>query len=508
MFEFFRIFFDVIAHRIPSEVFEPIYIAGIIGLTTIIFERKDNSQKNVLIFLTVILFAILWRMLLYSRMGTNRYFQILLIPFFIFATYGCNVLTSVSSLTKFPINKRFANIVFYSLLLFLIFLEISKTQRNDFYCYIKLQSINKHILNDMSPNSDLLILDTDKEINRIQYYSGIEKNRTKLFRDKSFISIARDIPNINYYKNVFFLQEYGTKNRPMDSSHVIYGLNHLKQICSVFTSPKKNKISTCYLYSPDTFDPHAIDPIFVQGKNKYIISPNNMFLNRSSRLYDELGFYPVISGKKSETFAKDYIAVPDKNRLILNVEIKNIGTNSTTIYIGYSLFDKDKKQMMTYHYPNNNTLAKIVSAKINESVLIIDRQPQWFQDSYVVLNAEEDLSDVPNYNLLPGTISNVDFLSDGTAKVHLTKPLDDDIPLGTTIRLHYGMGNYVCDTSKTLEPGESVLFSKSIAKYQTYSFMNSNAIPQDACFIQPLILSFSANDDFNTIEILKWELIY
>ena len=501
---------DILFHRLPAEVYEPIYVAGILGITTAFFSSKRKFIRESLVLLLVIFYMILWRALFYSGFVSRRYFEVTLIPFLLFSGHGCNSLSILSrwQKTKTIITPRVLNFSFVVLLIVVGIFEIAKLQRSDFYCYTKLQSCNRYINREDRANHTVLFVSDAHELNRLKYYSNIDANRIFEITDNDILNVYKIVPNVLFCKNVLFYFEYNKKSFPEEMTEPVRGLDNGKQICRVFTSKKKNRFVSCFLYSPNPTPALQPDPISVQGENEYIISPEDFTLKNSSVSFN--GSNPVITGQRSTIFAKDFIPVPQNNRLDLTAEVKNVGNTTTHVYIGYAFYDKDKNLIGAQFYPERhvNIILRVLSARKGDSFMIVNKMPLWRKKCSIALDAKDDLSDVPNNNILDGLVSDVEQLPDGNAKIYLSKPLAGDISPNTPIRLQNVSGAYVYMFSDPMVPGEEVISSTSIAKYDSFPYYSTMAISRGVYFVKPLILSYSTEQVNNSIEISNWILRY
>jgi hypothetical protein len=162
------------------------------------------------------------------------------------------------------------------------------------------------------------------------------------------------------------------------------------------------------------------------------------------------------------------------------------------------------------NYPfKNNGVSHIVSARENSATIIVDSFPAWSRGGYVALNAKEDLSDIPNTNLLDGTIVSVKQLENGYGEIIMNKPLKKALEKGTAIRIHGTAGSYFYTNEKVLQPGEESTFNSSIRKNEDSIVYSSKEFPKGVYYVQPLILSYSVEKDAeNTIVISDYSISF
>ena len=504
---YIEFFFKAITHLLPAIIFEPVYIAGVVGI--VISFAPSPRRKSFFLLFGGILLMIAWRTAFHSNIVSKRYFEIILIPFIIFSAYGiCNI-KDFCCFFRIPENTtlfRLFRILLVCFFITIIVFEINKLLRTDFYRYNILWGMNEYAKAKLTNNKTIVFFNLESEANRIKYYFPFKSSKIVKCDENNLNDIFRIIPGVLFNDNVLFILETSAKKQvTLLSFDELNGLILGKKILQMYTSKHKKKVFSCFSFISELNEKN--DPILISGKKTYNISSNDVDLKRGKIIKTD-NF--IVEGKNSMIFAKDFIHVSSNNRLDLSVTVKNVGENDTTIYVGYAFYDKNKVLIEANCYPADyvNSVLTVESVNSEKAFIIVDKQPQWKKNYSIAMNASNDLSDIPNSNLLDALVTNVEYLHQGKAKIELNKTLGGDIVPGTKIRLHRISGPYIYKGIKALSPGEVYFNQSSIAKYDSYLYYNANAISKGVYYVKPLILSYSTSNNPNSIKIINWSLKY
>lgn len=255
---------------------------------------------------------------------------------------------------------------------------------------------------------------------------------------------------------------------------------------------------------------HNNDSIFLDSPGEIKITKDNIVLRRSSvQGTDDKDTFSV-SGALSVILSRRNIYVSD-NTINVSVKIKNIGENNTKAILGFAVYNKNHVWLNFKHYPYNNInkVLTVVSADKGSSKILVDSYPDWIKGGYLVLNAKEDLSDIPNDNLLSSRVSEVNKTENGQAEILLDKPLDQTLEKGMKLRIN-GIGEgYLATASKVIKPDEEVVLSSTIQKDDEFFQYSPKALSKGVYYIKPLIMSYSEDQKTeNTVLISDFIVTY
>lgn len=156
------------------------------------------------------------------------------------------------------------------------------------------------------------------------------------------------------------------------------------------------------------------------------LSADGVFSHKSGQRLISSAFIPVKAGKK----------------YVITGEFRVTGTTAAVpLYFGFVPYTADHKEIGFQHYRAmaKSPLATVESAKAGATEVILKKNPTWpaKKSSFLLaLNAKEDKSDLPNFNILP--VKEIRQESGRTVAV-LSAPLKEEIPAGTVVRIHgYG----------------------------------------------------------------------
>lgn len=214
-----------------------------------------------------------------------------------------------------------------------------------------------------------------------------------------------------------------------------------------------------------------------------------------------------VTGKRTVLNTNKNIIVSNNTSVQSSAKIKNIGETQARLFIGYTLFSRDSVKLDSKNYPYDNTIIKVVSSEENSKTIIVDSMPsKWTKGCYIALNAEEDLSDIPNMTLSEGKIQEIKELPDGHAEITLDKPFKNALKENTKLRIHGSGGNFFYTTNILLNPGQEESFKSFIPKDESMTQYSYKVFPKGVYYVQPSILSYSqdSNTD-NTILIIEFD---
>lgn len=319
--------------------------------------------------------------------------------------------------------------------------------------------------------------------------------------DSKSVNIGSPITEEYFIQNRIISSTFHLDNTRDDAFNIVLssGKKEIAEINKIILSFTNNKKSS-FFTSPGSIS-NIYNNVDVSG-----LSTNSNQM--SSTLKDSL----TLTGKQTALFSKYNILVSN-NEITTSVKIKNIGDKPTHICVGYAGFSKDRTKLFGRNYPfKNNGVCHIVSADENSATIIVDSYPEWSKGGYIALNAKEDLSDIPNTNLLDGTIVSVKQIENGYGEITMNKPLKNAIEKGSAIRIHGVAGSYFYTNDIVLQPGEETSFNSSIRKNGNsveYSSYSPKELPKGIYYVKPLILSYSVEKDTeNTIVISDYSISF
>lgn len=489
--------------RVSSVIFEPFFYLGLISFGVCIFGKDTTKRKNAFVFILLIIFSTGWKVLfLHANGGSKRYFEILIIPWIVFAIY-----------TFFPKGKNTNKTACLVLLAICLIGEAIKFLSIDHYPLFRIGLYRMCCKgNNHSEPANIYTNITSSEKNRIVYYCS--KDHRFLLRNvesNQFLPINEVIPDYQFSRNgIFFIVE-----APLNSPFQLFNTSNIDKlgrfdlIAKTFTSSKKNKVVSLYRFISNR-PKENINPIFLRGSRERHFRSSSFTSSNCTITHDESGSF-VVNGINSEILSRDFFEVSPLTRLDLKVDIKNIGYTNTRIYVGYAFYDQHKSLIGNSNFPYimSNQPLTIVSAEESQYSFIVNSVPDWRKNCSVGLFAKDDLSDIPNPNLLNGFISDVKPLPDGNAEIIMTRPLKNSIPAGTQIRINHVSGSYVYTDMFDFYPQKSISILSSIAKYDTYHCHSSIAIPTGIYYLKPVILSYSSfPPEMNSIQISNFSIVY
>lgn len=217
-----------------------------------------------------------------------------------------------------------------------------------------------------------------------------------------------------------------------------------------------------------------------------------------------------VSGKRFSVFSKKRILVSDKP-ISNSVTVKNIGDKPTDIFLGYSPFTLKGENINNKNNPyhNINKVLNVVSIEENKNQITVDSFPEWEKGCSLIINANEDLSDFPNFSYA-GVINDVKKKDEKHTEIVLDRAITSSIKKGTKVRVHSKSGAlYLYTNMKRLAPGEEITLSSTIKRDDSFLQFSPEAFCKGTYYVVPLILSFSVDPEAdNTVLISSFTVSY
>ena len=217
----------------------------------------------------------------------------------------------------------------------------------------------------------------------------------------------------------------------------------------------------------------------------------------------------LITGKRSR-FYGEKITLQSQTPLHTYISVKNTGKTATKLYVGYSVYDEEGIAIDAKNYPYQdiNKILKVISSSKDNNIIVVDGSSEWNKNCYLALNANEDMSDIPN-KTLAGRIVDFKKNENNLFEITLDKPLSSEIRSGTKVRVHGTSGAYLYTYICTLLPEEEITFYSTIAKDDSFLRYSSEAFSRGAYCVVPLLLSYSVvPQEDNTITIKDYSVSY
>lgn len=230
----------------------------------------------------------------------------------------------------------------------------------------------------------------------------------------------------------------------------------------------------------------------------------NEYLNFKNCQVTKLDNHISASGIYSFITLSCCFPVSDSGEISFSTRLKNIGTTPVKCYLGFVLYDKNFRSLdgKNYPYESEDRVFAAVQAKKGSDVITVSGSPRASKNCWIARNADPDGTDIPNHDLLAQRVVSVRECGNGHAEIRLSKPLNQDIPVGEKLRIHGQGGGYFYKAVKVLPCGHAESFDFSAKKDDRVMKYTHKNFPRGVCFIRPLIMSFSQNkNEKNTIEI-------
>lgn len=255
------------------------------------------------------------------------------------------------------------------------------------------------------------------------------------------------------------------------------------------TNSEHNKRVSVYKFYPSAYDLSSVS-----------IDNDSLILNRAEQNRNTF----EISGIRTQVFSRKSFYISDKN-ITIRIRVKNTGDETTQLYVGYEGYSQNRKRLNRNNYPykNDNTVLSIVSATEGENFIIVDKYPEWAKNCTLALDAEKDMSDIPNRSFVNGLIVDVQEMEDGYAKIILNSDLDCDLHRSGKLRVHGISKAYIYTNRYTLPPKEEIELTSVMRKNNGFSGFSSRYFSRDVYYVKPILLSYSTNSKANNSIVIN-----
>lgn len=346
---------------------------------------------------------------------------------------------------------------------------------------------------------------------------SLTKNKTNSYKSKP-LKIQLANVDASYECNVFVLTQTDNVNfsitdtnlNPVSFKNKMDSFIDYHELSSSFRliEIKDNTFNFSFTSSVQDIEVKAIVLSFSQ-KNKYPSHPGYLVMNldtvqTDAKLipHDNQQSYSV-NGTNPLLISKEKIYVTD-NTVYSTITIKNTGDKQFNAFFGYEPYTEDEERIdnRAIPYKNENHIVKVLSTSETKDKLIVDSYPEWEEKCTLALNATPNLADFPNCSLLESTILKINKLEDNKAEIILNKPLKNDVPAGTALRVQSPYGySRIWTTSKRLGPGESTILISKIKKDDTFLNFSSKAFCKGTHYVLPVIFLHSPENEVSSAEI-------
>lgn len=277
---------------------------------------------------------------------------------------------------------------------------------------------------------------------------------------------------------------------------------------------------TFYLsFSSKNTEKIKIDKIILSFADKKdytrkIISSDD--LDMGSNTYEQINRNSFsVTGKKISLLTSNFYSPASGKKNAVSMKIKNIGETQTKIYVGYMVFNKEKMVLNDKNYPysKKNKSFTVVKAEEGDDRIIVNTKGfEYFWRKaggcYLAFDTKEDLSDIPNVNLLSETLKDIRPLSDDEVEITLDKPLSKELKKDTKIRIHGVNGPQLYYKVQNLAPGEEITLSNHIGKDENNLSYSIESFSKGVYYFKPLIYSYSVDPaQENTILISDYTIV-
>jgi hypothetical protein len=178
---------------------------------------------------------------------------------------------------------------------------------------------------------------------------------------------------------------------------------------------------------------------------------------------------------------KNRIKVDPAKKYKISAKVKQLGENPARVYIGFIPYD-GKGRVIDPKCGYNNTKGSLttLTAGIAQGAtsLTVKDASKWAKGNhyYVVFNAKEDMSDIPNFQFA-GVITKIGKTGD-VYTISFKKPIGKAYPAGTVVRQHQSGGTYIY--TKT---------AKTTPKWEDWQgFVVQGKILRRATYLSPMIM--------------------
>lgn len=158
----------------------------------------------------------------------------------------------------------------------------------------------------------------------------------------------------------------------------------------------------------------------------------------------------AFKGAFTNLFSKQVIKIDPAKKYRISGEFCLKGGKPVSLTLGFIPYDKNKIQVFTNTVlGNNKTLTTVAEdAKKGDKVIKVKDASKWNVTSpysYIVFNAAEDYSDLPNRSVIHTVAPNAKQAGE-VWEITLKTPLKADIAAGTAVRQHFDGGTYIYTT--------------------------------------------------------------
>ena len=307
----------------------------------------------------------------------------------------------------------------------------------------------------------------------------------------------------NYNLYLLSPKKCDTQSSSNNCLSIISSKNVFKEKGYFNTNTQRSKAIYMYKLLPYS----ESESIAIHNSN-YYSSPGNLYFSRyllASPNGEIMGGDSALElkGIRSRLYTPAKVLIND-NSCCLTINIRNIGKNQTRIIAGFSIFSKDNSRLEEKNYPYNRAskTLNVISSSKGSRLIYVDKLPDWKKGCYLVKNAKDDFSDIPNFSFVDGRIDEVKTNMDGSVSIILNNPLKETLKENEKIRVHGSEAFLITDT-KILQPGEEILISREIKKDNTLCFFEKTAFPKSTFCVSPVILSAPVDSNEETCIRIK-----
>ncbi len=284
--------------------------------------------------------------------------------------------------------------------------------------------------------------------------------------------------------------------------HIISSVVHLEEA---------NDFSFDVLFSSNTLISIDIEKIILSfSSNKdssFLLSPNHFSFSK-----DDLTLRNCAYDKRNGLVIKGITSILESKKKLLvsdctfsaSCKVSNVGETPVKIYLGYTLYDKNRKKIDNRNYPYASSPRNltVLASEVGSDKIIVDSMEQWRKDCFIAYEIKDDFTDIPFSPLLKERVVEMKQLPDGTAEITLQSPLTESLEKGTSIRINGPGGQYLYTNVADIKPQEEISLKASISRDLGFNQYSSKALSRGIYYILPVMLSFSQDSKTeNIIEI-------
>lgn len=460
------------------------YYLAVLSIVSLFLLVRKNKRLALTFFL-LFCFGITWRMC--SRSNSSRYYSIFILYGILFASYGLNRIETA-------FKKKGLSIVPYAIVPIMLFVHVTKV----------FGSFSDKYILDLQEATALKAINNEVYIQKKEYERLKSINQKNVQIPETYQDLACFFVKSVLSGNKTFFVSSGSQLQLLKSLKLNANHNDLFETDKFITnrSHKKTVSISCLQNKDDLINSEIV---LSPSGSIQLLKPYVDITNCRSISQDQM----ALEGKQIRVFSKRYFIVND-NTIQTSVKIKNIGENPARILIGFAQYANDFSVLSANNYPYkiNNLSPHVISAQKGDKKIIVDNVPQWVKNGVLALNPQDDLSDVPNKDLIEGRIIEIKKF-DTFGEIIIDKPLDETIRKGTKLRVHGYSDpfNYVSRT--ILQPGEEQIFSTSLQKDDLLLSFSPKAFSKGTYLVQPIIFSYSTDPNaINKVSIDDYTIKY